>query len=479
MVVVIRLQGLRVTAGTEDIRRFFTGLKIPDGGVHIIGGEREEAFILFASDEDARRAMTRSGGVIKGAPVTLLLSSKTEMQAMLERSTRIAEQEQKRRLEENTRIARRSADPEVGRRSGSRSRFTPPPQHQRASNDDDFTCLFLKGLPFTVTEKEVCDFFGGLCVVEIVLLKKRDGSNNGTGLIKFATREDAAEGLQRDRNYIGSRYIEVSTTTINDWCRATGRPPMASMAVQPPGNSERFQERPPHHPIEIMDFFHGFNVTQVCVLHDHKGAGVGKALVLLGSEAEAARAVSLSGRRFLGSEVVLKCISRSQMQQLSAEPPVVQEPPPREERYLGRSEASFPPDDALYSDFRIPPDHNMPVADAPGPFHGGFDYEPHAVDPYSPHDRVQRFDGPTCVQLANLPFQIRSEEIYDFCYGYRIIPGSVSLQYEPSGKPKGQATLVFESRQEALTAIRELSGRPIVQIWHGYIERLLANVCFY
>uniref|UniRef100_A0A3P8TY04 RNA binding motif protein 12Bb n=1 Tax=Amphiprion percula TaxID=161767 RepID=A0A3P8TY04_AMPPE len=232
MVVVIRLQGLRVTAGTEDIRRFFTGLKIPDGGVHIIGGEREEAFILFASDEDARRAMTRSGGVIKGAPVTLLLSSKTEMQAMLERSTRIAEQEQKRRLEENTRIARRSADPEVGRRSGSRSRFTPPPQHQRASNDDDFTCLFLKGLPFTVTEKEVCDFFGGLCVVEIVLLKKRDGSNNGTGLIKFATREDAAEGLQRDRNYIGSRYIEVSTTTINDWCR--GRSPL------------RNQRNPPH-----------------------------------------------------------------------------------------------------------------------------------------------------------------------------------------------------------------------------------------
>lgn len=623
MVVVIRLQGLRVTAGTEDIRRFFTGLKIPDGGVHVIGGEREEAFILFASDEDARRAMTRSGGVIRGGPVTLLLSSKTEMQAVLERSTRIAEMEQKRRLEENTRIARRSADPEVGRRSGSRSRFSPPPQHQRASNDDDFTCLFLKGLPFTVTEKEVCDFFGGLHVVEIVLLKNRDGSNNGNGLIKFATREDAAEGLQRDRNYIGSRYIEVSTTTINDWCRATGRPPMAvnrnnnfergrsplrnqrnpphrvrsrsplakrhvapsdneycvmlenlsfavekgdikqlfynakleddqilylndsdgkrsrsafvlfknqrdycealsfeerqflgrlvytrpisrenmitileseSTAVRPPGNSERFQERPPDHPstpddsekacifmqslpfdvrkVEIMDFFNWFNITQVRVLHDHKGAGVGKALVLFGSEAEASKALSLNGRRFLGSEVVLKCISRSQMQQLSAEPPVVQEPPPREERYLGRSEASFPSDDTLYSDFRIPHDHNMPVADAPGPSHGGFDYEPHAVEPYSPRDRgngdhgsygppVQRFDGPTCVQLANLPFQIRSEEIYDFCYGYRIIPGSVSLQYEPSGKPKGQATLVFESRQEALTAIRELSGRPI------------------
>lgn len=76
MAVVIRLQGLRVTAGSEDIRRFFTGLKIPDGGVHIIGGERDEAFIIFASDEDARRAMIHSGGVIRGSPVTFLLSSK-------------------------------------------------------------------------------------------------------------------------------------------------------------------------------------------------------------------------------------------------------------------------------------------------------------------------------------------------------------------------------------------------------------------
>lgn len=160
MAVVIRLQGLKVTAGSEDIRKFFTGLKIPDGGVHIIGGERDEAFIIFASDEDARRAMTRSGGCIKGSPVALLLSSKTEMQNMLERSTKNVELDQKRRFEENARRARRSVDPEVGRRSGSRSGHTPPPQHQRASNmNDDFLHVFLKGMPFSVTEAEVREFF--------------------------------------------------------------------------------------------------------------------------------------------------------------------------------------------------------------------------------------------------------------------------------------------------------------------------------
>lgn len=624
MAVVIRLQGLRLTAGSEDIRKFFTGLKIPDGGVHIIGGERSEAFIIFASDEDARRAMTRSGGCIKGASVTLLLSSKTEMQSVLERSTQHVELDQKRHLEENTRRTRRSVDPEVGRRSGSRSGHTPPPQHQRASNTDDFLYVFLKGLPFSVTEVEIHDFFCGLHVDEIVLLKNGYGAKNGNGLVKFATREDAFEGLKRDRRYIGSRYVEVSTTTADEWRRATGKmsiavksydnfererspvrnqrnpqhptrsqSPMAqrpfapsedeycvlldnlsyaaekedikklfrnakleddqilhligldgrrtrstfvlfkslrdycdalshekrlflnrwvytrpisrekmiallesqSMDVSPSGNTEKFQETPPSHPgdaydsekvclfvrnlpfdvrkVEIMDFFFGFNITEdkVFVLRDHKGAGVGKALVLFRSEAEAMSVLSLNGRRFLGSEVLLKCISRSQMRQLGVEPPMVQEPLPREEQYLSRrSEASYHTGDTEYPGFGIPRDGNIPMTNVKARIRG--DYEPFAVAPYAPPDRgngvrggfgasVQNLDGPTCVRLVNLPFQIRSEEIYDFCYGYRIIPGSVSLQYDQRGKPQGSATAVFESRPEALTAIEELSGRPI------------------
>uniref|UniRef100_A0A674B0N9 RNA binding motif protein 12 n=3 Tax=Salmo trutta TaxID=8032 RepID=A0A674B0N9_SALTR len=84
MAVVIRLQGLPIVAGTMDIRHFFSGLTIPDGEVHIVGGKRGEAFIVFATDEDARLGMMRTRGAIKGTKVSLLLSSKTEMQNILE-----------------------------------------------------------------------------------------------------------------------------------------------------------------------------------------------------------------------------------------------------------------------------------------------------------------------------------------------------------------------------------------------------------
>jgi RNA recognition motif-containing protein len=53
--IIIRLQNLPLSAKAADIREFFSGLKIPEGQVNIVGGPEGDAFIGFASDEDARR----------------------------------------------------------------------------------------------------------------------------------------------------------------------------------------------------------------------------------------------------------------------------------------------------------------------------------------------------------------------------------------------------------------------------------------
>ena len=53
------------------------------GGVHIVGGERGDAFIAFHSDDDARQAMQKDGGLISQQPVKLFLSSKIEMQSVI------------------------------------------------------------------------------------------------------------------------------------------------------------------------------------------------------------------------------------------------------------------------------------------------------------------------------------------------------------------------------------------------------------
>lgn len=614
MVVVIRLQGLRITAGSEDIRKFFTGLKIPDGGVHIIGGEHDEAFILFVSDEDARRAMNRSGGCIRGSPVKLFLSSQTEMQNILEQNTEIVEQEQ---FEESPRCSRRSVEPDVAQRLGGRSGTTPSPELQGFSQTDDIY-VYLRGMPFSVSEMDVSNFFDGLLIDEIVLLKNGHGLKNGNGLVKFRNSDDVYEALKRHRQYIGSRYVEVSKATADYWYQTTGSLPetvsrqinferdrsplrsdrnlhrqraqsplaqrsnpmddeycvllenlsytaekedirnlfqnaklqndqilhlvstdgrrtrssfvlfknlhdycealshekrlffnrwvyarpisrekmIALLETQNPeegqGDSERPQQWPPSQPgsrnsgkcvifaqnlpldvrkVEIMDFFHGFDITEdkVMLLHDRKGAGVGRALVIFQSEADAMRALALNGRRFLGSEVMLKCISHSQMEQMDGESPA-QELLPRKERYSDRKGEGY--SSGEYPDQRNPHGGNGPMSKRHSQPNRGWDSESSLAGPRGRQDggsgvrgdfvpQTENMDGPTLVRLVNLPFQIRTEEIYDFCYGYRLIPGSVSLQYEQSGKPTGTATAEFESRQEAMIAIAELSGRPI------------------
>lgn len=80
MTIILRLQGLDAKAGTEDIRTFFGCLRIPDGGVYIVGGSLREAFIAFSDKRDAQLAMQRTGEYLKGSVVTLHMSSMGEME---------------------------------------------------------------------------------------------------------------------------------------------------------------------------------------------------------------------------------------------------------------------------------------------------------------------------------------------------------------------------------------------------------------
>lgn len=80
---IIRLQRLPLSANAADIRNFFAGLRIPDGAVHIVGGSDGDAFIGFATDEDARQAMRFDNRRIHDQRVRLLLSSRIEMDAVI------------------------------------------------------------------------------------------------------------------------------------------------------------------------------------------------------------------------------------------------------------------------------------------------------------------------------------------------------------------------------------------------------------
>ncbi|XP_038601268.1 RNA-binding protein 12B isoform X2 [Tachyglossus aculeatus] len=246
MAVVIRLQGLPVVAGPVDIRHFFSGLNIPDGGVHIIGGEIGEAFIIFATDEDARRAMSCSGGFIKDSLIELFLSSKTEMQNTIEMSRKrfdrggrdppgckrpgsgISGASGLSSLSSLVEAIKKgmskpgAGNPEAGfHTNGTRHGDSGSRKDTRPFKPED-RYLFLHGMPYSVTEDEVHAFFSGLRVDGVLLLKHHNGRNNGDGLVRFATAHDALGGLQRHRRYMGPRFVEISPASERQWVDSGG-----------------------------------------------------------------------------------------------------------------------------------------------------------------------------------------------------------------------------------------------------------------
>nr|XP_056710345.1 RNA-binding protein 12B [Euleptes europaea] len=254
MAVVIRLQGLPVVAGTADIRRFFSGLNIPDGGVHIIGGEKGEAFIIFATDEDARQGMSFSGGFIKDSCIELFLSSKTEMQNIIDVNRKRFDHGGRKTVTGSRRagssnsgvenlsnlvaaIKKGFGKPSYGsldhleddfHSSGSQnsdtevSKSTSNQSKKESFNSDD-VYVFVRGMPYSASEDDVLNFFSGLQVEEVIMLENVDGRQNGDGVVKFATPSDAMIGLRRNREYMGSRFIEVRPSNKRMWFKHSRR----------------------------------------------------------------------------------------------------------------------------------------------------------------------------------------------------------------------------------------------------------------
>ncbi|XP_028836343.1 RNA binding motif protein 12Ba [Denticeps clupeoides] len=249
MTIVLRLQGLNVDAGVEDIRRFFDGLTIPKGALHITGGDLGEAFILFSSEKDGQLAMRRSGGVLRGSKVTLHISSVAELKRQLaahlqpQRAAEPAEQTLAalQKCPEGVMVlgvlaavvqglqASNQAAP--GAATGSRAASPVSPRGPRGGQtpvggpvrEGDPKAggpgfLRLYGLPSTATKVDVSGFLEGLHVTEAIV-NARLGDRRGC-LVKVAGEAEVEEGLRFSGRSMGTVPVEVRRATAEQWVYA-------------------------------------------------------------------------------------------------------------------------------------------------------------------------------------------------------------------------------------------------------------------
>ncbi|XP_041708936.2 RNA-binding protein 12B isoform X1 [Coregonus clupeaformis] len=275
MTIILRLQGLNIEAGTEDIRRFFTNLYIPEGGVYIIGGHLGEAFIVFTTERDGQHAMRRSGTILRGSPVTLHISSIAELQRKMESKLQ-REKLLPLLLPEKKPLPPPEAllpDPATALLIGLVAAIqglqsNQPGEHNNAaaapgpvlrvdstavpvgeprrpeeaySPRPGYVRLF--GLPKTVTRQEICHFFKGLLVQDVIANVKL-GVSHGC-LVKFGHAQDACDALSFNHQRLGRISVEVRGASEELWryaiqqCQNPSYDPLENPLYRPTTQKDR------------------------------------------------------------------------------------------------------------------------------------------------------------------------------------------------------------------------------------------------
>nr|XP_060631582.1 RNA-binding protein 12B isoform X1 [Anolis sagrei ordinatus] len=443
MAVVIRLQGLPVVAGPADIRRFLSGLNIPDGGVHITGGEKGEAFVIFETDEDARQAMNCSGGYVKNSRIELFLSSKTEMQYMIELNKKRFDRSRRETIESrwtpnnsgvssnmaaaiSKGIGRSGYDSKVpfedrlhsnGSRNSNtnlsklshnhpRSKLSQITYSSKKSNSDNLY-LFIRGMPYTAMEDDVLTFFAGL-QVDGVIMFKTNGSNNGDGLVKFATPTDATRGLQRDRQYMGNRFIEIHRSNEGTWIKGLEK---EGLQMHQAFSDEQFprdlnKERDPDY--------------QSSRRHTRSKSPLRRVV---------AHTLSRSPRRMMTHAHSRSPPKRIVAHTLRSPPRSVtthshSRSPPR--RVMSRTHSRSPPR-------RITARSRSPISGS--------------TQSYSPHNREHY------IHVKNLPFLIEKRELREFFEDIDILSNQITFLKIPGNKTYKDAVVMFNSMRAYSSAL--------------------------
>ncbi|XP_063705699.1 heterogeneous nuclear ribonucleoprotein H-like [Culicoides brevitarsis] len=177
---VIRLKGLPWTVTNQDIEKFLKDIKPKENGIHLerlphyrrlAGKLTGNAFIEFDNEKDFISA--------------LKLNKKHIGERYIE------------------------VEPET------LGNFKFAMRKQEGMMNDNV--VKLRGLPFEATVEDVEKFFEGLKLKNgrdsIFLYTTKSGNTHSTGYVEFVSKEEALKALERDRQKLGRRYIEVFHAT--------------------------------------------------------------------------------------------------------------------------------------------------------------------------------------------------------------------------------------------------------------------------
>ncbi|XP_072112608.1 G-rich sequence factor 1 isoform X1 [Mobula birostris] len=222
----VRLRGLPYSCTTEDITRFFAGLEIVEDGVALTrdhrGRNTGDAFVQFASQEMAERALAKDREMIGSRYIEIFRSTKSDLRLYIRPSKKMPRcptaQEIATDNESCAVVNSNSDNGDMMERDG-RVQNVQLPKNDLESNHciqrSDVHNVHMRGLPFRVNGQDVVKFFQPLKPVRIIVEYGPDGKATGEADVHFATHEDAVAAMTKDKSHMQHRYIELY---LNSFC---------------------------------------------------------------------------------------------------------------------------------------------------------------------------------------------------------------------------------------------------------------------
>jgi len=174
----------------------------------------------------------------------------------------------------------------------------------------------LRGLPWGCTKEQMEEFFSGIDLEECHIIFNPDGRPSGEGIVEVGSEKELEEVLAKNKENIGSRYIEVRKSTASDIDWALQR--LGTMGVTALGGGALGVENPDNSVVrmrglpysatesEIEEFLLGAEVKAARV-HIIREAGVGRpsgvAYAELASDDDVTKAMTLN-KETMGSRYI-------------------------------------------------------------------------------------------------------------------------------------------------------------------------------
>lgn len=186
----VHLRGLPWSSTKDDIRNFFNGCNIEDGdnGISIIylknGRASGEAIVALSTEIDYKLALSKNKGYIGSRYIEVFPCDESKIPQKLSQTLQQSQ---------NTNF------------NDTYDEFNEP-------------IVRLRGLPYSCTKQDIENFFAPLQIIPngITLAEEFSDKKTGEAYVQFINMEHAKKALEKHKQMIGHRYIEVFKSSLKE-----------------------------------------------------------------------------------------------------------------------------------------------------------------------------------------------------------------------------------------------------------------------